>query len=154
MAQYQWFVKALAAAPKDDWLFVVAHHPAEEMDFAGMQRSPVRPDPAELPWPIFRATCGFGTNFRISLFFLSTAWFCCRNIGGYPFRCGQLIGSAQACQGALESVGIVQKIQPIRFFYGIADSSPVPSMFLWAEVNFCAIPILELTPPGVTVGSA
>ena len=31
-AQLAWFKKTLAAAPKDDWLFVVGHHPADELD--------------------------------------------------------------------------------------------------------------------------
>merc|ERR1712232_1277813 len=31
-AQFTWFQKALAAVPKDDWLVVVVHHPAQEMN--------------------------------------------------------------------------------------------------------------------------
>lgn len=31
-AQLAWFKKALAAVPADDWLVVVGHHPAQEMD--------------------------------------------------------------------------------------------------------------------------
>lgn len=31
-AQLSWFKKALAAVPSDDWLIVVGHHPAQEMD--------------------------------------------------------------------------------------------------------------------------
>ena len=30
--QYTWFKAQLAAVPKDDWLIVVGHHPADEMD--------------------------------------------------------------------------------------------------------------------------
>jgi 3',5'-cyclic AMP phosphodiesterase CpdA len=31
-SQLAWFKKALAAVPKDDWLIVVGHHPAQEMN--------------------------------------------------------------------------------------------------------------------------
>eukprot|EP01065_Artemidia_motanka_P001773 TRINITY_DN10829_c1_g1_i1.p1 TRINITY_DN10829_c1_g1~~TRINITY_DN10829_c1_g1_i1.p1 ORF type:complete len:373 (+),score=146.30 TRINITY_DN10829_c1_g1_i1:76-1119(+) len=31
-AQYQWLDKALAAVPANDWLLVVGHHPADEID--------------------------------------------------------------------------------------------------------------------------
>lgn len=35
-AQYTWFQQQLAKVPADDWLFVVGHHPADEMDVADM----------------------------------------------------------------------------------------------------------------------
>ena len=111
MAQYEWFVKALAAAPKDDWLFVVAHHPAEEMDFAGMQRSPVRPDPAELPWPIFRVKCGFGTNFRISLFLLS---FVAEISEGTPSDVGSSLVVLRRARVLLNPSGSCRKFSPFK----------------------------------------
>merc|ERR1711907_381525 len=30
--QFQWFKKTMAAIPKDDWVIVVAHHPADDID--------------------------------------------------------------------------------------------------------------------------
>eukprot|EP00656_Telonema_subtile_P008588 TRINITY_DN14007_c0_g4_i1.p1 TRINITY_DN14007_c0_g4~~TRINITY_DN14007_c0_g4_i1.p1 ORF type:complete len:437 (+),score=109.12 TRINITY_DN14007_c0_g4_i1:73-1383(+) len=41
-AQYTWFQQQIKAAPKDDWLIVVAHHPADDIDeedFTGVLQS-------------------------------------------------------------------------------------------------------------------
>mmetsp|Transcript_69783 Transcript_69783/g.141287 ORF Transcript_69783/g.141287 Transcript_69783/m.141287 type:complete len:395 (-) Transcript_69783:152-1336(-) len=31
-AQFEWFTQALSKVPKEDWLLIVGHHPADEMD--------------------------------------------------------------------------------------------------------------------------
>jgi hypothetical protein len=30
--QYEWYTKALAAVPADDWLIIVGHHPLDQLD--------------------------------------------------------------------------------------------------------------------------
>ena len=54
-AQFAFFKKALAAAPKSDWLIVVGHHPIEEVDVEARVLStpkiPIAPVPSNSSQP-------------------------------------------------------------------------------------------------------